>query len=125
LLREPRPPDLIMADFVEVARLDQIAPGRSWVVTVAGQDVALFNVDGSVYAINDSCAHAGASLANGILEGKIVTCRAHGRTFDVTTGVMGGIQGTGVASYPVEVKDGKILVAVPPPIARESTPQSS
>ncbi len=112
----------MMTDFVEVARLDQLAPGKSWVVTVSGHDVALFNVDGTIYAINDSCAHAGASLANGILEGKIVTCRAHGKTFDVTTGFMGGIQGLGVASYPVEVKDGKIRVAVSPPAPPPSSP---
>jgi nitrite reductase/ring-hydroxylating ferredoxin subunit len=102
-----------MAEFIEVAALDQIGPGASLVVQVSSESVALFNVDGHIYAIADSCAHAGASLAAGKLDGKIVTCRAHGLKFDVTTGYVGGEPGFGVTSYPVEVAEGKIRVAVP------------
>jgi 3-phenylpropionate/trans-cinnamate dioxygenase ferredoxin subunit len=102
-----------MTEFSEVAALDQIKPGASLVVEVSGESVALFNVDGHVYAIADSCAHAGASLAAGKLDGKIVTCRAHGLKYDVTTGYVGGDPGFGVTSYRVEVVDGKIRVAMP------------
>jgi|ERR1700682_5553781 nitrite reductase/ring-hydroxylating ferredoxin subunit len=101
-----------MADFVEVAQLHQILPGTGIVVKIAGKDVALFNVDGSVYAIDDSCMHAGASLGNGKLDGKIVTCRAHGLRYDVTTGHLTSSPGFGVAAYPVKVLDGKIMVAI-------------
>jgi 3-phenylpropionate/trans-cinnamate dioxygenase ferredoxin component len=86
-----------MTDFVEVTTLDEVPPGTGNCFTVAGKEVALFNVDGTVYAIEDSCLHKGASLATGALDGKVVTCRAHGY---------------GVASYPVKIVDGKILVAV-------------
>jgi nitrite reductase/ring-hydroxylating ferredoxin subunit len=82
------------------------------VVEVMGNSVALFNVDGSIYAIGDSCVHAGASLAAGKLEGNIVTCRAHGLKFDVTTGLVRGSPELGVASYPVEIVGEKIRVAV-------------
>jgi nitrite reductase/ring-hydroxylating ferredoxin subunit len=102
-----------MTDFVEVAALDQIKPGASLVVEVSGKSVAIFNVDGRVYAIADSCAHAGASLAAGKLDGTTVTCRAHGLKYDVTTGYVGGDPGFGVTSYVVDVADGKIRVAVP------------
>jgi nitrite reductase/ring-hydroxylating ferredoxin subunit len=101
-----------MAEFVEVALLEQIAPGSSIVVDVAGKSVALFNVEGQVYAIDDSCMHQGASLAAGKLDGKIVTCRAHGLKYDVTTGFVGGSPGFGVASHAVQIADGKISVAV-------------
>jgi nitrite reductase/ring-hydroxylating ferredoxin subunit len=101
-----------MADFLEVASLEQIAPGHSMVVKVAGKDVALFNVKGRIYAIDDACVHQGASLGAGKLEGKIVTCRAHGLKYDVTTGFVGGSPGYGVASHAVQVIDGKIAVAV-------------
>ena len=101
-----------MADFLEVASLEQIAPGHSMVVKVAGKDVALFNVEGQIYAIDDACVHQGASLGAGKLEGKIVTCRAHGLKYDVTTGFVGGSPGYGVASHAVQVVDGKIAVAV-------------
>jgi nitrite reductase/ring-hydroxylating ferredoxin subunit len=101
-----------MADFIGVAALDQIAPGASLVVQVADTSVALFNVDGTIYAINDSCAHAGASLGAGRIEGTTVTCRAHGLKYDVTNGYVGGVPGFGVTAHVVEVVDAKILVAV-------------
>jgi 3-phenylpropionate/trans-cinnamate dioxygenase ferredoxin component len=101
-----------MTDFVEVTTLDEVPPGTGNCFTVAGKEVALFNVDGTVYAIEDSCLHKGASLATGALDGKVVTCRAHGWRYDVTTGSTMNVPGYGVASYPVKIVDGKILVAV-------------
>ncbi len=77
------------------------------------QPVALFNADGQIYPIADSCAHAGASLGAGKLDGKIVTCSAHGLKIDVTTGYVGGDSGSGIPSYAVEAVGGKIPVAVP------------
>lgn len=100
-----------MSEFSEAARVDQLPPGTGTTVKVAGKDVAIFNVDGDVYAIDDTCAHAGASLGSGKLSGRIVTCRAHGLRYDVTTGQF-TTGGFGVASYPVKVVDGKIMVAV-------------
>jgi nitrite reductase/ring-hydroxylating ferredoxin subunit len=101
-----------MADFVEVARLEQVPPGTGNCFTVGGKELALFNVDGAIYAIEDSCLHKGASLATGQLEGKVVTCRAHGWRYDVTTGSTMNVPGYGVSSYPAKIVDGKILVAV-------------
>jgi nitrite reductase/ring-hydroxylating ferredoxin subunit len=101
-----------MTDFAEAAALDRIAPGMSLVVQVFGTSVALFNVDGTIYALNDTCAHAGASLGAGKIEGKTVTCRAHGLKYDITNGYVGGVPGFGVTAYPVQIVDGKILVAV-------------
>ena len=62
-----------MSDFIEVARLDEVPPGRGTTVTVAGKDVALFNVDGTIYAMENACLHQGLSLGTGNLEGKVVT----------------------------------------------------
>ena len=100
-----------MSEFVEAARVDQIPPGTGATVKVAGKEIAIFNVDGDVYAIGDSCSHAGASLGAGKLNGKFVTCRAHGLRYDVTTGQV-TTGGFGVASYPAKLTDGKILIAV-------------
>jgi nitrite reductase/ring-hydroxylating ferredoxin subunit len=101
-----------MTEFLEVASIEQVAPGHSLVVTVAGKDVALFNVEGQIYAIDDACAHQGASLGAGKIEGNVVTCRAHGLKYDVTTGFVGGSPGYGVASHAVQVVNGMIAVAV-------------
>jgi nitrite reductase/ring-hydroxylating ferredoxin subunit len=89
---------MAMAEFVEVARLDQVPPGSGTSFTVAGKEVAIFNLDGTIYAMEDSCLHKGASLGNGQLDGKVVTCRAHGWRYDVTTGSTMNVPSYGVTS---------------------------
>ena len=100
-----------MAELVEVAKIEQVPPGTGTTVRVAGKDIAVFNVDGAVYAMDDACIHAGASLGAGKLQGKVLTCRAHGFKYDVTTGQV-TTGGLGVASYPAKVVDGRILIAL-------------
>lgn len=101
-----------MADFIKVAELAQLPPGACASVTAGDTTVALFNVDGQVYALNDACMHAGQSLGCGEFQGKVVRCRAHGWKYDVTTGFVNGVNGYGVATYPVQVVDGEVRVAV-------------
>ena len=101
-----------MAEFVEVARLDELPPGRGSTFSIAGKDIAVFNVDGNVFAMDDGCLHHGASLGSGKFEGKVVTCRLHGWRYDVTTGCTMNVPDYGVKTYAVKVEDGKILVAV-------------
>ena len=101
-----------MPIFIEAMPLAQLPAGASAMVKIADTDVALFHINGGVYAINDTCVHQGASLAAGKIDGKVVTCRAHGFKYDLTTGFVVGSPGFGVASYPVKIADGKILVAV-------------
>jgi 3-phenylpropionate/trans-cinnamate dioxygenase ferredoxin component len=101
-----------MASFVEVARVEQLPPGNGTVVRIGDKDVAIFNVDGTIYAIGDSCLHQGLSLGTSKLDGKVVTCRGHGWKYDVTTGSTLAAPGFGVAAYAVKVVDGKIMVAI-------------
>ena len=101
-----------MPDFVEAARLDEVPAGTGRAVTIEGKAVALFNVDGTIYAIDDTCPHAGSSLGMGKLGGRIVTCRSHSMKIDVVTGCFPASAGFAVASYPVMVLAGMILVAV-------------
>jgi nitrite reductase/ring-hydroxylating ferredoxin subunit len=101
-----------MPDFIETIPLDRLPAGKSKTVRVAGKDVALFNVGGNVYAIDDTCAHAGVSLGSGKLRDNMVTCRGHGFRYDVATGQCITISGMRVASYSVSIVNGKIMVAV-------------
>jgi nitrite reductase/ring-hydroxylating ferredoxin subunit len=101
-----------MVEYVEAGRLDQVPPGKGTTFTVAGKELALFNVDGTIYAIDDSCLHHGVSLGTSTIQGKIVTCRGHGWKYDVTTGSTLNAPGYGVTSYPVRIEEGKIMVAV-------------
>src|SRR5215831_4226704 len=75
-----------MPGYVKVARTNEVTPGQAKMVEVEGKKIALFNVDGSLYAIDDTCTHRGGPLSEGVLEGKQVTCPWHGATYDVTTG---------------------------------------
>jgi len=96
----------------EVARVEGIPTGKGTVFTVADKRLAIFNVDGIFYAIDDSCLNQGSSLGTSKLDGKIVTCRGHGWRYDVTTGSTVHVPGYGVATYPVKVVDGKIMVTI-------------
>ena len=95
--------------------MEDLPPGTGTSVTVAGKDVALFNVDGTIFALEDACLHQGSSLGNSTLKGNVVTCRAHGWKYDVTTGWVLHVPDYGVATYAVHIVDGKIMVAVAAP----------
>jgi 3-phenylpropionate/trans-cinnamate dioxygenase ferredoxin subunit len=75
-----------MADFVTVARTDDLAPGERMVVELGREFVLLFNVDGQYYAIEDLCSHEEYELSNGVLDGYTLECPKHGAHFDIRTG---------------------------------------
>ena len=102
-----------MADFVKVAKTDEIVPGQGKMTEVGGKKIALFNVEGSFHAIDDTCTHRGGPLSEGSLEGNQVTCPLHGARFDVTTcEVLGPPAPQGVARYNVRVEGSDIQVEV-------------
>ena len=72
--------------FTKVATVEELPVGQAKLVTVGNRKVALFNANGSFYAIDDTCPHRGGPLSEGELEGNVVTCPWHGARFDVTTG---------------------------------------
>jgi len=71
---------------VTVAKAREVPPGSSKVVVVAGRPVALFNVNGTFHATDNTCLHRGGPVGEGFLEGSLVTCPWHGWQYDVTTG---------------------------------------
>jgi len=75
-----------MSEFINVATVDEIPPGDSKLVEIGFTGIALFNLDGEIYAIEDMCTHDGNILADGAVEGCIVTCSRHGAKFDIKTG---------------------------------------
>jgi 3-phenylpropionate/trans-cinnamate dioxygenase ferredoxin component len=102
-----------MSDFAQVALLDEIAPGGKKLVDLEGRAIAVFNVDGQFYAIDDVCTHDGGPLAEGELEGNEIRCPRHGARFDVTTGkalCFPAIEP--VASHRVEVRGEGVYVAL-------------
>ena len=102
-----------MSGFVTVALLEDLPPGTIRLVRVDMWEIALFNVDGDVYAIEDSCPHAGSSLATGRLKGRTIHCRSHGLHFDLATGCMPGVPGVRACTFRVVIHDGVIGVELP------------
>jgi 3-phenylpropionate/trans-cinnamate dioxygenase ferredoxin subunit len=75
-----------MTTWQAVARVEDIPPERVAVFQVGDHEVAVCNVDGQFYAIDDLCTHDGGSLDQGELEGDEIECPRHGARFNVTTG---------------------------------------
>jgi nitrite reductase (NADH) small subunit len=75
-----------VAEWHKLTATADMPPGTAREFTVAGRIVALFNVDGTFYALDGVCPHAGGPLGEGQLNGRVVTCPWHGWQFDVTTG---------------------------------------
>lgn len=102
-----------MPTFVTVASVDDLNPGDGMVVEAAGDDIALFNVDGDFHAIGNSCTHVGGPLGRGPLDGITVTCPLHGSDFDVTSGeCLGPPAEEAVTHYEVRVEESEIQIAV-------------
>lgn len=75
-----------MPEFIEVAKTSDIPPGSVKCVESKGHRIAIFNIDGEMYATQESCTHAEASLCDGEVTGEEVMCPLHFATFNVKTG---------------------------------------
>ncbi len=102
-----------MADYITVATTDEVKPGERIVVEAKDHYVAVFNVDGTYYAIEDVCTHDDGPLAEGELDGFVIECPRHGAQFDIRTGkVLRFPAITPVPRYEVRVQDGDIQVSI-------------
>lgn len=101
-----------MADYTTVGKLSELAPGSSSTVDVNGKAIALFNVAGVVYAIDNTCRHRGGPLGDGPLEGDVVSCPWHHWEYNVCTGELVTNPAVKLATYPVKVEGDEIKVAV-------------
>ena len=100
--------------FVTVARAADVKPGHSRTVDVDGREIALFNVGGTIYALENACPHQGAPLADGWIEGATVTCTWHAWCFNLTDGRMAYGGFAGVDAFEVRVEDGAVRVSRTP-----------
>ena len=97
---------------IAVGSVDELAPGQRKLAFVDGRSIVLFNLGGTIRAIDNSCPHNGASLASGKLEGNLLRCPAHGLRFDLTTGCMPGAGGLRLTTLPVRADDGRLVVVL-------------
>jgi len=100
---------------IEVCPLDELPPGRMRLVPVGAITVGIFNCGGSLYAIEDRCSHDDGPLAEGDWDPEtcVVVCPRHGSRFDLETGIPMTLPAfTAVATFPVSVRDGLVVVEV-------------
>lgn len=104
---------------VSAGPLDALPPGAATVVEAEGRAVAIFNVAGSLHAVDARCLHRGGPLAEGFVRDGVVTCPWHWWRYDLRTGERLGAPHLRLTRYRAWVEDGEILVAVPsaPPAA--------
>ena len=102
-----------MSRYVPVANVGDLEPGTCRAVEVEGRWVALFNVEGRIYALDNTCPHAGGPLGEGTLAGEIVTCPWHGWRYNTRTGERPENPDFSVACFEVKVAGEMIQVAIP------------
>ncbi len=97
--------------FTKIATVQEIPPGQAKKIMVGTRPLALFNVNGTFYAIDDTCTHRGGPLSEGELAGNEVTCPWHGARFNVTTGAnLSPPAPRGVSGYKVQVVGDEVQV---------------
>jgi 3-phenylpropionate/trans-cinnamate dioxygenase ferredoxin subunit len=102
-----------MPEFVKAASVRDLPPGSHIVIEVEGFYIAVFNVNGDYYAIEDTCTHDGGPLAEGDLDGYVIECPRHGARFDIRTGkVLSFPAVTDVEAFDVKVEGGDVLVDI-------------
>ena len=100
-----------MPKLVKIAQTGDLSPGQGKVFEAEGQTIALFNVDGTFYAIENTCTHVGGPLGEGALVGSEITCPWHGAQFNVASGkVLGAPARSDVKSFVVTVEGSDVLI---------------
>ena len=101
-----------MAEWINVAPLAELPPGAFRTVDVDGAQIAVFNVDGEYYAIEDVCTHDGGILTGGTLAGCEVVCPRHGAHFSLKTGAaLSPPAYEAIATFPLRIADGMVQVS--------------
>lgn len=103
-----------MGKRIEVARVDEIAPGeRIFVEVGSGLYLVIFNVEGQFYAIEDRCTHDDGPLGDGDLDGYAVECPRHGARFDIRDGKVLSMPAIRpVPSFPLTVEGDRIYAEI-------------
>ena len=100
-----------MPKFIKAATVTEIPPGTKKIVEVAGVLIAVINLDGQFYAVEDVCTHDGGPLGEGKLDGCQLICPRHGARFDVRTGAALTMPAVEAApTYAVRVEGDDVLV---------------
>ena len=102
-----------MAEFHPAGAADEIEDGAVKRLQVGDKRIGVYNLGGEFFAIDDTCTHMRARLSNGYIENGTIACPVHFGKFDIRTGKAVSAPCTvDVATYPVKVEAGEILVGI-------------
>ncbi len=103
-----------MADFIKVADTSDVPPGTGAVIEVDGRPIAVFNVNGEYFALDNTCLHRGGPLGEGFVDSAncTVQCPWHGWIYSLRTGEATFIQGAKVEKFEVLVEGEEIKVSL-------------
>jgi nitrite reductase/ring-hydroxylating ferredoxin subunit len=101
-----------VADFVTVARADELAPGEVRRVQAGEEEIALARIGDDFYAVQGACLHLEGPLGDGRLEDHVLTCPWHGWQYDIRTGKNEFDLAIQLRTYDVRVENGEVRVAV-------------
>ena len=100
-----------MSEWTNVAAASEIGPGEHRVVDIDDVAIAVFNLDGAYFAIEDVCTHDFGTLTGGCVEGGEIMCPRHGARFDIRTGeALTPPAYEPVATFPVRIHDGVVQI---------------
>jgi nitrite reductase/ring-hydroxylating ferredoxin subunit len=98
---------------VRAAAVADVPAGEGRVVEAGGRALALFNVDGRFYALDNACPHRGGPLGEGDLAGAVVSCPWHAWRWDVTSGTNASNPAVRTPCFPASIEDGQVFVELP------------
>lgn len=101
-----------MANTYPAGPAADLAPGAAKTVTIDGKAVALMNVNGVFYAMDNACAHRGGPLGEGVVDGEAIVCPWHGWQYDVKTGQCLTNPNAKVTCYAVKQEGDHLLVTI-------------
>jgi 3-phenylpropionate/trans-cinnamate dioxygenase ferredoxin component len=101
-----------MGRWVDVARAEEFPPRTVRTIDLDGMQIAVFNLDGRYYAIEDVCTHEAETLSEGELEGEEIVCPRHGAHFSIITGeALSAPAYEPVATFRVRVEAGMVQLS--------------
>jgi nitrite reductase/ring-hydroxylating ferredoxin subunit len=102
-----------MTEKVELCGAGEVAAGAALKVETHGLALAVFNVDGKYYVMDDACTHGPGSLSEGYIEGDVVECNFHNGQFNIRTGaVVSPPCMIAMKTYPASVENGKVIIEI-------------
>ena len=100
------------APFVRACAVSELKDGEAISVVLGGDEIAIVESEGEVFAIRDWCSHAAVPLSEGEVDGFTIECWLHGSCFDVRTGEPTNLPATEpVPVYPVKIQGDDVLVS--------------